>query len=106
MDAPGESCAVEEVGGFNPSAVSWEVVCGGKKALESRGHLGRGGSGRHGGAGAWSAELCGMCRGWGQGLRGQEVRGQRPEAVRSHPKRPEGPPLVHSFTLFCMRYTL
>lgn len=42
----------------------------------------------------------------GQGLWGQEVRGQRPEAVRSHPKRPEGPPLVHSFTLFCTRYTL
>ena len=42
----------------------------------------------------------------GQGLRGQEVRGQRPEAVKNHPKRPEGPLLVYSFTLFHTRYTL
>ena len=65
-----------------------------------------GGSGRHDGAGARSAELCGLCRGRGPGSAGPRGRGQRPEAVRSHRKRPEGPPLVHSFTLFDMRYTL
>lgn len=103
MDAPGESCAVEEVRGFNPLAVSWKVVCGGKKALESRGHRGRGGSGRHGGAGAWSAELCGMCRGWGAGSvgtggQGAETRGcaESPEETRRPSACPQLHPLLYA----------